>query len=97
MSSDTLIREVDEELRRDRMRKFWRQFGPWVIVGAVAVVFGFGALDQFRRLREPGLWSGMLAFVALWLFAMTNTRASRERQCCRRPLSLQLTGVSRLS
>lgn len=38
MSSDTLIREVDEELRRDRMRKLWRLFGPWVIVGAVAVV-----------------------------------------------------------
>jgi len=38
MSSDTLIREVDEELRRDRMRKFWRQAGPWVIGGAVAVV-----------------------------------------------------------
>lgn len=38
MSSDTLIREVDEELRRDRIRKLWRQAGPWVIVGAVLVV-----------------------------------------------------------
>ena len=25
MSSDMLIQEVDEELRRDRMRKLWRQ------------------------------------------------------------------------
>ena len=38
MSNDTLIREVDEELRRDRMRKLWRQGGPWVIAAAVAVV-----------------------------------------------------------
>jgi hypothetical protein len=38
MSSDTLLREVDEELRRDRVRKLWRQAGPWVIGGAVAVV-----------------------------------------------------------
>jgi len=45
MSSDTLIREVDEELRRDRMRKFWRQFGPWVIVGAVAVVVGVAGYE----------------------------------------------------
>ncbi len=43
MSSDTLIREVDEELRRDRLRKAWRQGGPWVIGAAVAVVVGFAA------------------------------------------------------
>jgi len=38
MSSDTLIREVDEELRRDRIRKLWRQTGPFVIGGAVLIV-----------------------------------------------------------
>ena len=43
MSSDTLIREVDEELRSDRVRKLWRQLGPWVIGGAVAVVLGVAA------------------------------------------------------
>lgn len=43
MSSETLIREVDEELRRDRLRKAWRTFGPWVIIGAVAIVLGFAA------------------------------------------------------
>ena len=41
-----------------------------VVIGILAVVFGFGALDQFRRLREPALWAGVLAFVALYLFAM---------------------------
>jgi len=38
MSDDTLIREVDDELRRDRLRKLWRQAGPWIIGGAVLVV-----------------------------------------------------------
>src|SRR3954463_12853583 len=38
MSSDTLIREVDEELRRDRVRKLWRQTAPFVIGGAVLIV-----------------------------------------------------------
>jgi uncharacterized membrane protein len=42
----------------------------FVVIGLLAVVFGFGSLDQFRRLREPGLWASMLAFTALWLFAM---------------------------
>ena len=38
MSNDTLIREVDDELRRDRMRKLWRQAAPFVIGAAIAVV-----------------------------------------------------------
>ena len=38
MSNETIFREVDEELRGDRMRAIWRRFGPYVIGGAVAVV-----------------------------------------------------------
>ena len=38
MSNDTLIREVDEELRGDRLRALWKRFGPYVIGAAVAVV-----------------------------------------------------------
>jgi hypothetical protein len=38
MSNDTLLREVDEELRRDRMRKLWRQSAPYVFGAAAAVV-----------------------------------------------------------
>jgi hypothetical protein len=45
MSNDTLIREVDEELRRDRMRKLWRQGGPWVIGAAVAVVLAVAGYE----------------------------------------------------
>jgi hypothetical protein len=48
MSSDTLIREVDEELRRDRMRKLWRQTGPWVIAAAVAVVLAVAAYEGWQ-------------------------------------------------
>ena len=38
MSNETIFREVDEELRGDRLRSFWKRFGPWVIGGAVAIV-----------------------------------------------------------
>lgn len=38
MSNDNIFREVDEELRSDRMRRFWRQFGPYVIGAAIAIV-----------------------------------------------------------
>ena len=38
MSNENIIREIDEELRSDRMRKLWRNFGPYVIGAAVAIV-----------------------------------------------------------
>lgn len=48
MSSDTLLREVDEELRKDRVRKLWRQTGPWVIGAAVAVVLGVAGYEGWN-------------------------------------------------
>ena len=38
MSNDTLLREVDEELRRDRLQKLWRQSAPFVFGAAAAVI-----------------------------------------------------------
>jgi len=38
MSEETIFREVDEELRRDRMRTGWRRYGPYLIGAAVLVV-----------------------------------------------------------
>lgn len=38
MAEDNILREVDEELRSERMRNLWRRFGPYVIGAAVAVV-----------------------------------------------------------
>src|SRR4051812_43381937 len=38
MAQDNIFREVDEELRSDRMRSAWRRFGPVVIGAAVLVV-----------------------------------------------------------
>jgi len=47
MSNDTIISEVTEELRRDRMRKLWRQAAPWVIGGAVAVVIAVAGYETW--------------------------------------------------
>lgn len=38
MSNETIFREVDEELRGDRLRALWKRFGPYVIGAAVAIV-----------------------------------------------------------
>jgi hypothetical protein len=38
MSSETIFSEVEDDLRRDRMRRLWRTTGPWIIGGAILVV-----------------------------------------------------------
>jgi hypothetical protein len=52
MSNDTLLREVDEELRRDRMRKLWRQFAPYIFGAAAAVILLVAGYEVWRW------WSG---------------------------------------
>ena len=48
MSNETIFREVDEELRGDRMRNFWRTFGPYIIGAAVLVVLAVAVNEGWR-------------------------------------------------
>ena len=59
MASDGFIREVDEELQRDRMAMLWKRFGPLIIALASFVVLataGKVAWDawQARQLEQRG-------------------------------------------
>ncbi len=50
-NNDNLLREVEEELRRERLEKLWRQYGNYVIGAAaliVIVVFGYKYLERVR-------------------------------------------------
>ena len=37
---DGLLREVEEELRRERLEKIWKQYGTYIIAGAAVIVLG---------------------------------------------------------
>lgn len=59
MASDGFIREVDEELQRDRMAKLWQRYGPIAIGVALVVVAGtVGKVGwdawQARQLEQQG-------------------------------------------
>jgi uncharacterized membrane protein len=47
-----------------------------VIIIAAAAIFGFFALDQFRRLQAPVLAAGTAAFVALFFYLMALSKAA---------------------
>ena len=50
--SDTFVREVDEELRRDRLSGFMTRYGKWVIGGAVLLLALLAGLIWLRHHRE---------------------------------------------
>jgi hypothetical protein len=45
------FREVDEEVRRDRVLKFWQKYQNWLIGGALLIVIGTGAWRLYENNR----------------------------------------------
>lgn len=45
------FREVDEEVRRDRVLKFWQKYQNWLIGGALLLVIGTGAWRLYENYR----------------------------------------------
>src|SRR5262245_43760596 len=48
---DSLLREVDEELRRERLLKLWEQYGTYILAAAVLFVAGVGGYKYFEHRR----------------------------------------------
>lgn len=44
MSDDSFIREVEQELRSDRLKSFWDRFGPFIVGAAILLVVGTGLM-----------------------------------------------------
>lgn len=49
--NDSLLREVDEELRREQIEKLWKTYGTYAIAAAVAIVIGVGGTKWLETRR----------------------------------------------
>lgn len=57
MVDDSFIREVDEEMRQDRLQAFWSRFGKFIIGGAVLIVLavaGYRGFEYYAQNRAAG-------------------------------------------
>lgn len=52
MSNENFIAEINEELRSDQLRNFWKRFGPWVIAAMVAIVIGVAGYEGYNWWRD---------------------------------------------
>lgn len=47
--ADSFMREVTEEVRRDRMFRMWKKYGPYVIGLIVLIIFGTAAWNWYQQ------------------------------------------------
>src|SRR5690606_20411549 len=52
MSEDSFLREIEEELRSDKLKAFWRRFAPFIIGAAVLIVLLVAANEVWKWYRS---------------------------------------------
>lgn len=79
MKADEFIREVEEELRRERLWKLWQRFGPYVIGVAVAVVLATAGKVGWETWRDKRLQEQANAFAAALALQATDPAAAAAK------------------
>jgi hypothetical protein len=47
-NQDTLFREVDEELRREQLKRLWDKYGTYIIAAVAAILLGVGGVKWWQ-------------------------------------------------
>ena len=47
-----IFREVEEEVRRERLEKLWKQYGDYIIAFVAAVIIGIAAFELYQRYED---------------------------------------------
>lgn len=50
--NDALSREIDEELRREKLEKLWEQYGTYVLGAAAALVLAVGGYQVYEQRKK---------------------------------------------
>lgn len=75
---DNVFREIDEELRRDRLLALWRRYGRFVVGGVVALVAVVAASIGWEGYsRQQALETGAHYYAAVELLRQGNEDAAR--------------------
>ena len=61
---DSLIREVNEDLQRERLQKLWEQYNGVILVVAAAIVLGVGGFKWMEHRRQSAAEAAGSRYVA---------------------------------
>lgn len=77
--NDMMAREIDEELRRERLLQLWDRYGTYIVAAAIAFVVGVIAYQYYqRRQTEANEAAGVQYIIALRDLAF-NKNAEAEK------------------
>ena len=52
LSQESLLREIDEDIRRERYARLWKRFGNYIVAAVVAVLLGIGGYQFWQHRVE---------------------------------------------
>ena len=70
--NDSLLREVEDELRNDQLKKLWDQYGTYVVGAALALIVGLFAYQQIQAQRQSAAEAAGSRFEAARKLAVEN-------------------------
>jgi hypothetical protein len=73
-----IFHEVDEEVRRERLKKLWDRFGPYVLVVALLIVVGIGGWRAYEYWQLQKAAEASTQFEAAMALADAGKQAEAE-------------------
>ena len=71
-----IFREVEEDVRREKLEKFWKAYGDYVIALAALVIIGIAGFELWQRYETSQRDKASVAFIAAQ--RITNPKAAAE-------------------
>ena len=88
-SNDLFVREVDDELRQDKLKSVWRRFGTILIFAAVAVILAVAAWTGYSSWSEGRANASGDRFLA----ALDSARAGNANEALKGLTALEADGT----
>lgn len=59
-----IFREVEEDVRRERLEKFWKRYGAWLIAAGILLLAGVGGWQLYKHQQKAARMRDSEAFAA---------------------------------
>lgn len=73
---ENLLREIQEDLRREKLETLWKRYGSWLIAAAIAIVVAVGAFQAWRAWETSRRKDRGAEFIAAETLAQSDPAAA---------------------
>ncbi len=73
-----IFQEVEEDVRRERFEKIWKQYGDYIIAGAAAIIVGWAGYQLWTRYEDQQRFNASKTFIAAQEAADSGNTAAAQ-------------------